>query len=162
MSTAAVRLEKVTKIYGTNDQRTAGVREVSLQAIEGEFILLLGPSGSGKTTLLTLIAGLIPPTSGKVLLFNHSIESYAEAALQTIRARELGFIFQTFRLIDTLNVLENIALVIRFAGGTGKKCYLQAEQILDKFGIGHLAGQFPGRASPGRKTACSHRPRCRQ
>ncbi len=151
MSTALVRLEKVTKIYGTDDRRTAGVREVSFQANEGELIVILGPSGSGKTTLLKLIAGFVRPTSGTVLLFNRPLGAYTESALQTVRAGELGFIFQTFRLINALSVFENIALVIRFAAGREKKRYLQAEQILKEFGIEHLAGSFPGQLSQGEK-----------
>ena len=100
-----VELVNVSKIFGSNEHKTTALQQVSLQASLGELLLLLGPSGSGKTTLLTLISGLIKPTQGTVSLFGRNIESYSAIELQQMRAAKIGFIFQTFLLIDSLSVL---------------------------------------------------------
>jgi len=145
------RCEGLSKFFGANEHQTAAVRDVTLQAHAGEIILLLGPSGSGKTTLLTLLAGLSRPTSGRVLLFGKDIESYASRELQQVRARRIGFIFQTFLLIDSLTALENIEIVLRFNGkGRGER-RRRARELLLEFGIGHLERKFPQTMSQGEK-----------
>ena len=111
-----VGLDKVTKIFDGSGHPTTAVREVSLEARRGEMVLLLGPSGSGKTTLLTLVAGLTRPTSGRVSLFGKSVEAYSAAELQALRAARIGFVFQTFLLIDSLTAAENVEIVLRFNG----------------------------------------------
>jgi putative ABC transport system ATP-binding protein len=141
----------LSKVFGANEHSTAAVRDVTLQAFPGELILLLGPSGSGKTTLLTLIAGLSRPTSGRVLLFGKDIESYASRELQRVRARKVGFIFQTFLLIDSLTALENVEIVLRFNGGKRSERRKRARELLRQFGIEHLAGKFPQTMSQGEK-----------
>jgi putative ABC transport system ATP-binding protein len=151
MSTATVRLENVSKIYGASDHRTAGVIDVSMTVSAGELVLLLGPSGSGKTTLLTLIAGFVQPTSGSVKLFDDDIKSYSASILQQLRATKIGFIFQTFRLIDALKVVENIELTLSFAGKSRKKGHLRSIEMLKRFDIEHLAQKYPGRLSQGEK-----------
>jgi putative ABC transport system ATP-binding protein len=146
-----VRLEDVSKIFGSNENKTTAVQQVSLHAYSGELLLLLGPSGSGKTTLLTLIAGLLKPTSGTISLFGRPIESYSPRELQQIRASRMGFIFQTFLLIDSLTALENVGVVLRFNGNIKREARLYASQLLEKFGIGHLAQKFPPTLSQGEK-----------
>ena len=113
-ASCVVDLSNVTKIFGVNDHKTTAIRNVSLQASLGELLLLLGPSGSGKTTLLTLIAGLIKPTGGTVSLFGRSIDRFSTRELQELRALRIGFIFQNFLLIDSLTVIENVAVVLHF------------------------------------------------
>src|SRR5512136_2274933 len=95
-----VRLENVTKSFGTNHTATTAVRDVSLEASCGELLLFLGPSGSGKTTLLTLIAGLVRPTSGTVHIFGRPLDAFSPAELQRLRATSVGFVFQNFLLLD--------------------------------------------------------------
>jgi len=151
MNSAMVRIEKVTKIYNTNDHRTAGVLKISLKAYAGEMILILGPSGSGKTTLLTLIAGFVRPSSGSVLLFNEDIKYYSQARLQKIRATKIGFVFQAFRLIEALNVKRNIELCLHFGCKSGWKSSSSALDILEKLGVRHLADRYPGQLSQGEK-----------
>ena len=97
-STNVVRLSNVSKIFGANENETIALQDVSLDVSSGELLLVLGPSGSGKTTLLTLIAGLLKSTSGTIFLFGKNIESYSAKELQQIRAKRIGFIFQTFNL----------------------------------------------------------------
>jgi len=143
--------EGLSKIFGANEHQTAAVRDVTFQAFPGELILLLGPSGSGKTTLLTLIAGLSRPTSGRVLLFGKDIESYASRELQRVRAHRVGFIFQTFLLIDSLTALENVEIVLRFNGRKTSERRKRARELLRQFGIEHLAAKFPQTMSQGEK-----------
>jgi putative ABC transport system ATP-binding protein len=149
--TDVVQLASVSKIFGSNEHKTIAVQDISLEASPGELVLLLGPSGSGKTTLLTLIAGLVEPTSGTVSLFGRNIEDYTSKELQKLRAARIGFVFQTFHLIDSLTVIENVALVVRFGGKTKTETKRQALRMLDQFHIEHLAKKFPANLSQGEK-----------
>lgn len=146
-----VELTDVSKIFGSNEHKTSAIKHVSLHASSGELLLLLGPSGSGKTTLLTLIAGLLEPTSGTISLFGRYIESYSAKELQEIRALRIGFVFQTFLLIDSLTVAENVGIVLRFAGKTKKESRLQVIRLLRQLHIDHLANAFPQTLSQGEK-----------
>jgi putative ABC transport system ATP-binding protein len=146
-----VRLDNVSKVFGSRERATAAVRDVSLQACAGELILLLGPSGSGKTTLLTLMAGLSRPTAGRVRLFGRFIDDYTPRDLQALRARRVGFVFQTFLLLDSLTALENVAMVLRFNGHSGQKCRRLARALLERFEVAHLSSAFPRTMSQGEK-----------
>lgn len=146
-----VRLEKVTKIFDGSGHPTAAVRDVSLEAGRGEMVLLLGPSGSGKTTLLTLIAGLTKPTSGRISLFGKNVEEYTAAGLQALRADRIGFVFQTFLLIDSLTAAENVEIVLRFNGKRRAERAEKTRTLLREMGIGHLARRFPRAMSQGEK-----------
>ena len=115
------------------------------------MILLLGPSGSGKTTLLTIISGLQPVTCGDVYLFGKKINEYSQYELQVIRARRMGFIFQNFNLINSLNVIQNVILVLKFAGSDAKFAKVIAQEYLRKLGIENLSYSLPGRISHGEK-----------
>ena len=145
------RLEKVTKIFNASGQPTTAVREVSLEARRGEMVLLLGPSGSGKTTLLTLIAGLARPTSGSISLFGKNVEEYSAAELQSLRAERIGFVFQTFLLIDSLTATENIEIVLRFSRKRRAERVAKSRALLGELGIEHLARRFPRAMSQGEK-----------
>jgi putative ABC transport system ATP-binding protein len=145
------RLEKVTKIFNGSGQPTTAVREVSLEARRGEMVLLLGPSGSGKTTLLTLIAGLTRPTSGSISLFGKNVEEYSASELQSLRAERIGFVFQTFLLIDSLTASENIEVVLRFNRKRRAERAAKTRALLGELGLGHLARRFPRAMSQGEK-----------
>ncbi|HCA78552.1 MAG TPA: ABC transporter ATP-binding protein [Bacteroidetes bacterium] len=146
-----IDLQKVSKRFGDNGNGTTAISNVSLSCSAGELVLLLGPSGSGKTTLLTLMAGLIEPSEGQVLLFGEEVRSYSDGELQRIRAHRLGFIFQNFLLIESLSVLENIVLVLRFAGITGSHAIEEARRLLRQFSIEHLSDKSPLKLSQGEK-----------
>lgn len=150
-TTSMVRLSNVSKIFGSDEKKTAALQGVSLCASSGELLLVLGPSGSGKTTLLTLIAGLVKSTSGVISLFGRNIESYSPKELQKIRAKRIGFIFQTFLLIDSLTVQENVGVVLRFTGKTRNEAHHQAMRLLEQFHVDHLADKFPLTLSQGEK-----------
>jgi putative ABC transport system ATP-binding protein len=146
-----VRLEGVTKVFDGSGPPTTAVRGVSLEADPGEMVLLMGPSGSGKTTLLTLIAGLARPTTGRVLLFGRGVEEYSGRELQALRAGRIGFVFQTFLLIDALTAAENVEIVFRFGRTRRAERAAKARALLGELGVGHLAGRFPAGLSQGEK-----------
>lgn len=150
-SNAVVRGERVTKTYAWNGHQCTPVNGISWSATRGVVSLLLGPSGSGKTTLLTMMAGLSQPTSGSVWLFGRRIEEYTNRELQFMRAARIGFVFQSFHLINALTVLENVTLVLRFAGTGSRRANRRAQELLEQFHIGHLAGKYPPHLSQGEK-----------
>jgi len=144
-------LVKVSKVFSRSGNETIAVNNVSFRVCAGELVLLLGPSGSGKTTLLTLLAGLQEPTNGSVFIFGKKVQDYSSAELQRLRANKMGFIFQTFCLLENLNVLENVTLVMKFAGIREKSARSHAVKCLERFGVGHLWNEFPGKLSQGEK-----------
>ncbi len=146
-----VELEGVNKTFVDGDMEFHAIKDVCLSASPGELLVLLGPSGSGKTTLLTLIAGLLSPTSGALSLFGRPVGDYSNKELQLLRARRIGFIFQDFLLIDSLLVVENIAMVLRFSGMKRSDALAVAGKLLDQFNIGHLARKLPSTISQGEK-----------
>ena len=146
-----VTLVDVSKIFGRNGRKTVAVDKISFDSRPGEMVLFLGPSGSGKTTLLTLIAGLLPPTSGEVVLFGKTVERYSIRDLQLLRARQMGFVFQTFQLIDALTAEENIKLVLHFAGHQKQTATEKAGKLLRQLHIDHLADKLPTEMSQGEK-----------
>lgn len=145
------RLIEVTRVYGTTGRETTALRNVSLAVHAGETVLLLGPSGSGKTTLLTLMGGLQHPTSGRVEIFGRAVDDYTPRELQRLRARRIGFVFQTFRLLEPLSVVENVMLVMTFAGVRRADARQRALALLEQFGVGELAGASPRTLSQGQK-----------
>jgi putative ABC transport system ATP-binding protein len=149
--TPILSLEEVTKVFGERERVTTALRRVTFEARRGELILLLGPSGSGKTTLLVLAAGLSRPTSGRVRLFGREVGEYGPRELQRLRAEKIGFIFQTFLLLDSLTARENVAMVLRFNGDGERERRRRSLALLGEFGVAHLAGQFPRTMSQGEK-----------
>jgi len=146
-----VSLEGVTKFYRSNSHKSTGVKDINLKVGKGELLLLLGPSGSGKTTLLTLITGLLEPTSGKVYLYSKNISEIKAKDLQQLRAEKVGFIFQTFLLIDSLTAIQNIELVLRFAKLKKKYIRTRASDLLNQFGLEKLAFKSSASLSQGEK-----------
>jgi putative ABC transport system ATP-binding protein len=146
-----VRLTSASKAYGASGRETKALRAVSLEVHRGELLLLMGPSGSGKTTLLTIVAGLRRPTAGNVELFGRSVGDYSPRDLQRLRASQIGFVFQTFHLIDSLTVLENVELVMRFARVDLRQARRRARRFLRTLGVGHLEGARPSALSHGER-----------
>ncbi len=145
------KLINVSKIYDGTGRGTIALKNISFVAGQGEMILLLGPSGSGKTTFLTLMAGMQGPTSGEIFLFGKKTNEYSQRDLQIIRARRMGFIFQTFYLIDSLTVIQNVMMVVKFAGAGREMAKKTAMEYLENFGVKHLANSLPSKISQGEK-----------
>lgn len=144
-------LNNVSKSYRINDFSSVGVKGITFDAEPGELVLFLGPSGSGKTTLLTLMAGLLKPSEGSIRLFDRPVESYSASELQKLRAGKIGFVFQTFFLIDALTALQNIELVLGFGGKHKKAARRTALELLKFMRIEYLANKLPGTMSQGEK-----------
>lgn len=146
-----IALSNVSKSYRINDFSSVGVKGITFDAKPGELVLFLGPSGSGKTTLLTLMAGLLKPSEGSIRLFNRPVESYSASELQKLRADKIGFVFQTFFLIDALTAMQNIELVLRFSGKHRRQARHIAAELLKFLRIEYLADKLPGTMSQGEK-----------
>lgn len=149
--TPLLRLNNVSKRFGDDNRLVAAVVNASVEIRCGETVALVGPSGSGKTTLLQVAAGLISPTEGRVDLLGAGISTYSRTALQQTRAQRVGFVFQTCRLLDALNVIDNIALAARFAGRKTAPSRAEALGLLRDIGIEHLARAYPFELSQGEK-----------
>ena len=146
-----VSIRNVSKSYKINEHSSVGVKDINFEAKPGELVLFLGPSGSGKTTLLTLIAGLLQPSEGVISLFDKNIETYSNVELQKLRAEKIGFIFQTFLLIDALTALQNIELVLKFTFKSNREVKKIALNTLKKLQIEYLADKLPMTMSQGEK-----------
>jgi putative ABC transport system ATP-binding protein len=127
------------------------LKNMDLTVEAGEFISIYGPSGAGKTTLLNLIGALDKPTSGKILVFDHDLETYDENFLATFRSAYIGIVFQSYNLISTLTAVENIAFVIELAGWQKQRIKDRSEALLKLVGLKHRANHFPAQLSGGER-----------
>jgi putative ABC transport system ATP-binding protein len=150
MSDVLLRAESLSKEYASGVIVRA-VREVSLTVHRGEVVLIIGPNGSGKTTLLSMLGGLMRPTRGTIHLGDRALHELDDAALTDYRLRHVGFIFQSFRLLDVLSVRENVQLVIEMASGRGLSARQRAEEMLAHVDALHLAERSPRVLSGGEK-----------
>src|SRR4030067_1581834 len=140
----SVKLDNVSKIYRMDHTEVKALNGVSLEVFPGEFIVLLGPSGSGKTTLLNLIGGLDIPTSGTVEVNGINISRMSRAKLTEYRRRQVGFIFQFFNLIPTLNARENVEFAAELARNP-----MTAQYLLKEVGLEDRMEHFPSELSCG-------------
>lgn len=140
----SVKLDKVSKIYRMDHNEVVALNKVSLEVYPGEFIVLLGPSGSGKTTLLNLIGGLDTPSSGMVEVNGIDISRMSRAQLTEYRRRQVGFIFQFFNLIPTLNARENVEFAAELSRNP-----MKPEQLLTEVGLSNRMEHFPSELSGG-------------
>ncbi len=145
--TELLRLEEVTKIYVTDGQSVHALNGVSLRARAGEFIALVGRSGCGKSTLLNLAGAMDFPTTGRVLLDGVSTSNLNEMGLTRLRRQKVGFIFQSFQLLNTLSVVENVELPLLLAGQTDTR--ERAQQQLELVELGELHSRMPHQLSGG-------------
>ena len=107
-----LKVENLTKIYGKDEAKVVALNDVSLEVVKGEFIAIIGPSGSGKSTLLHTMAGLEPPTEGKVYFYEKNMYEMSKKKLAILRREEIGIVYQFYNLLPTLNVEENITLPV--------------------------------------------------
>ena len=143
-----LKLEDIKKSFVQPDKNRVPILDIpSFQIASGEQVVLLGPSGCGKTTLLHTIAGITKPDSGKVFLDGVELTRYSEAARDRIRADKLGYVFQTFNLLQGFSAYENVLLGMTFA--SKKKSASRARQLLEKVGLGHRLGNKPNQLSVG-------------
>jgi putative ABC transport system ATP-binding protein len=146
-----VRLDRVSKTYGSGESAVEAVQGMSLELGAGKFIILMGPSGSGKTTMLMLMGCLLRPTSGAVYLFDEEVSSLDEARLPRVRRERIGFIFQGFNLFPALTALENVEATLNLKGFRGEEAREQARQLLARVGLEKRLHHLPEDLSGGEK-----------
>jgi putative ABC transport system ATP-binding protein len=146
---AAVRVRGLTKVFGSGTTRVEALRGVDLDVAESEFVAVMGPSGSGKSTLLHLIAGLEPPSSGSVWVGGCDLSTLDDDSLTLLRRRRIGFVFQTFNLLDVLSAEENVALPLAIDGQPDAEACDRARQVLQLVGLSERRRHLPRELSGG-------------
>jgi len=146
-----LKMVGVTKVYGSGDKAVTALDDVSLEARAGEVVLVMGPSGSGKTTLLTIAGALLTPTRGSVWLCGTNVSNMNEARLASIRREKVGFIYQSFNLLEALTALENVRLVTSARMPNGAMSGDRAREMLDILGLGRRLHALPRQLSDGEK-----------
>lgn len=146
---SAVRLSSVRKIYGKGKSTVSALRGVTADFRYGTFTAVMGPSGSGKSTFLHCAAGLDSPTSGSVFLGDVNLTGMNEAQLTRLRAQRVGFVFQSFNLVPSLTVMQNVALPVRLSGARTDKAW--PREILRRVGLADRAGHRPAQLSGGQQ-----------
>lgn len=146
-----LKLHNLSKAYRTDEVETVALNSVNIEIDAGEFVAIMGPSGCGKSTLLNIIGMLDSPSDGHYLFRDEDVSNYNEAQLSEIRKRNIGFIFQSFNLIDELNVFENIELALLYHNIPASERRNRVEAIMDKVGIAHRAKHMPSQLSGGQQ-----------
>ncbi len=150
-----IRTQNLYKIYSMGDERIHALHDVNLDIARGERICVLGTSGSGKSTLLNMLAGLEPPTSGSIEIGKIRLDLLTEDQLTTFRSLNIGFVFQSYNLIPTLNALENVSLGLIFKGVPRPKRNKMAAKILSDVGLGDRLNHKPNQLSGGQQQRVS-------
>ena len=140
-ASSIVRLQGVSKIYGSGDAQVRALDDVSVGFGAGEFTAIMGPSGSGKSTMMHILAGLDAPTSGHVFVEDTDITALKDTALTKLRRDRIGFVFQSFNLVPTLDARANILLPMRLAGATPEKGWF--DLIVNSLGIADRLSHRP-------------------
>ncbi len=147
---AIINLEGITKVYRTKDVETMALENVNLTVEQGEFISVMGPSGCGKSTMLNIMGLLDLPTEGKVNINNTQVEKLNDGSMADFRNRNLGFVFQSFHLINSLSILDNVELPLLYRKSTSEKSRREAAvKVLEKVGLSHRMKHFPSQLSGG-------------
>lgn len=146
---AIITLTNLEKIYRTKEIETVALENVNLTVEKGEFLSIMGPSGCGKSTLLNLIGLLDTPTAGTVEIGGTPTAGMTDRQLADFRNHRLGFVFQSFHLINSLNVLDNVELPLLYRKTGAKERRRMAEEVLEKVGLSHRMRHFPTQLSGG-------------
>ena len=144
-----LKTEALTKIYGKGQNSVTALENVDLSVEQGEFLAIVGTSGSGKSTLLHMLGGLDRPTSGKVYVENKDIFSLKDESLTIFRRRKIGFVFQAFNLVPTLNVYENIVFPIQLDGNTIDETF--TNEVISSLGLAEMLNRLPNQLSGGQQ-----------
>ena len=139
----------INKIYRTDEIETQALENVNLTVSKGEFLSIMGPSGCGKSTLLNIMGLLDTPTSGTIEIAGTRVEGMKDKELAAFRNKTLGFVFQSFHLINSLNVLDNVELPLLYRKVSAKERRRLAEEVLEKVGMTHRMRHMPTQLSGG-------------
>ena len=153
-----IKLTEINKIYRTNEIETVALENVNLEVEKGEFLSIMGPSGCGKSTLLNIIGLLDAPTSGIIEIGGTRTDGMKDKQLAAFRNKKLGFVFQSFHLINSLNVLDNVELPLLYRKVSAKERRHLAEEVLAKVGLSHRMRHMPTQLLRWSVSACSYCP----
>jgi ABC-type lipoprotein export system ATPase subunit len=148
-SGSVISAKGLTRLYQLGDSEVVGINQVDLEIAEGELVVLKGNSGSGKSTLLSLLAGLDRPTRGGLTVADHDLNQTSDSELTHFRRQVVGMIFQSFNLLPTLNVLENVCLPALLAGKSISESRLKAVELLKWIGLDARLNHLPAQLSGG-------------
>ncbi len=149
--TSIIDTRSITKIYENGELRVRAVENANLQVGAGEFVALVGPSGSGKTTMLAMLAALLSPTEGQVLINGQDLGQMKESQRVRFRREQIGFTFQTNNLVPYLNVQENVELMLRLNNRLNKSSRARTEELLIRLGLGDCLKSLPNQLSGGQQ-----------
>jgi len=147
-----LHLDGVSKLYRTGDFTVTALDDVNFHVRGGEIVAVMGPSGSGKTTLLTISGALLRPSSGRVHICGIDTTEMTEPQLASVRRQKIGFVYQSFNLLEALTAIENVRLVIQnHQGNSRKEASHRAQELLEMFGLSHRLNSLPRKMSDGEK-----------
>ena len=144
-------MRDLSRVYRTDTVETTALDGVNLDIEDGEFVAIMGPSGCGKSTLLNVIGMLDSPSSGSYVFNGEEVAGLPEAKLADVRKKNLGFIFQSFNLVDELSVRENVVLALLYHDVPASERRRRTDEVMDKVGIGHRAKHRPSQLSGGQQ-----------
>lgn len=144
-----IELTHITKVFQTRKMETIALDNINIHIEKGEFVAIMGSSGCGKSTLLHLMGLLDSPTSGQVLIKGIKTNKLSDRQMAAFRNRNIGYIFQSFQLIKSLNVIDNVEMPLVSRGIPGKKRHAAARQILESMGMAHCEHHLPSQLSGG-------------
>jgi putative ABC transport system ATP-binding protein len=146
-----LKLHNMYKVYSTDEVETVALNGVNLEIEQGDFVAIMGPSGCGKSTLLNIVGMLDNPSDGEYFFFDENIATYNESQRSALRKHNIGFIFQSFNLIDELSVAENIELALLYHDMPSAERKTRVANVMDRMGIAHRANHMPGQLSGGQQ-----------
>jgi putative ABC transport system ATP-binding protein len=146
-----IKTKELVKIYRTEEVETTALNKVNVEIANGEFVAIMGPSGCGKTTLLNIIGLLDNPSNGEFYFDGQEVSKYKEKQRTNLRKSNIGFIFQSFNLIDELTVYENVELPLLYLKMSSAERKKRVESVLDRMKIGHRHKHFPQQLSGGQQ-----------
>ncbi len=150
-SSLAVRCQNVLKVYDTGGQKVTALNGVNLDIAQGELMMLVGPSGCGKTTLISVIAGILDQDSGCCEVFGEDLLSLSNQKKLAFRARNIGFVFQAFNLLPSLNAAENVSVPLLINGIKRAEAERKAVAVLEQVGLGNRIKALPSELSGGQQ-----------
>ena len=146
-----IKTDGLKKVYTTEEVETTALANISLEISQGEFVAIMGPSGCGKSTLLNVLGLLDSPTDGQYYFLDQEVSAYRERQRSELRKMNIGFVFQSFNLIDELTVFQNVELPLLYQKVTGKERKARVLEVLDQMAIAHRKNHFPQQLSGGQQ-----------
>jgi putative ABC transport system ATP-binding protein len=142
---------KLRKLYRTEEIETTALRDIDLEIAEGEYVAVMGPSGCGKSTLLNVLGLIDQPSGGEYRFLGEEVASYSESRRARLRRENIGFVFQSFNLIDELSVFDNIALPLLYQGMAAAERKKRVEEVMEQVGVTARRNHFPQQLSGGQQ-----------